>query len=84
MMKRTRNFERREITEVLPVHSTTAENVHDIVDKGGSVTFTRRGSDANAGEFGPLPPCDIENPGVVKVRAPVRASKSALHQLGQL
>jgi hypothetical protein len=38
----TRQLERSQITQVGPVDTTATKDIHDIIDEGGSMTFTGR------------------------------------------
>lgn len=74
--ERTRDFERRQVFEILAVDATTAKDVHDVVDEGSGVTFPRDRDVTDAGQFGPNSRREIVLPRVVVVVLPVGSTEA--------
>jgi hypothetical protein len=62
---RTGDFKSSKVVEVLPIHSATTENVHDIVHESSCVSFAGNGYITYTCEFLPYMGVDVKCPSIV-------------------
>lgn len=73
--RRTGDFESGEILKILPVDSSTTEDIHHIVDERSSMPFSRNRDISDAREFRPKLRIRVVAPGIVVVILSIRSSE---------